>query len=219
MALGQVSTRRGGRIVRCGTLAIAKEAPVLDPAQRLVGGLSGKIGSRGTQLQSDLAAVQRELLGRLQQCATHACAPRRRDDEQVVQRVDRGHLNGAERRVQLAEADHALQAEKAKFEQMAKGIAESARRQALDEFLADLHVEERRYVREHRVLFAHRKSLVLQERIFFRNVPISNWVEHEVPVEEGADLENVAKTLRVFGALDAASSGGLRPDKLLFRAG
>jgi len=119
----------------------------------------------------------------------------------------------------LAEADHALQAEKAKFEQMANGIAESARRQALDEFLADLHVEERRYVREHRVLFAHRKSLVLQERIFFRNVPISNWVEHEVPVEEGADLENVAKTLRVFGALDAASSGGLRPDKLLFRAG
>ena len=107
----------------------------------------------------------------------------------------------AERVRALAEAVAGLENEKSKFEQAAKGIEESARRQALDEFLGDLRVEERHYVREHRILFAHRKSLVLQERIFFRNIPISNWVEHEVPVEEGADLEAVAKTLRVFDAL------------------
>ena len=110
----------------------------------------------------------------------------------------------AERGAQLAQAVAALDNEKAKFEHAAVGIEESARRKALDEFLSDLRVEERRYVREHRVLFAHRKSLVLQERIYFRNVPISNWVEHEVPVEEGADLDAVAKTLSVFGALEEA---------------
>src|SRR3954463_6455302 len=69
----------------------------------------------------------------------------------------------AERVRALAEAVAALENEKAKFEQAARGIEENARRNALDEFLADLRVEERRYVREHRVLFAHRKSLVLQE--------------------------------------------------------
>ena len=98
----------------------------------------------------------------------------------------------------LAEAVAALENEKSKFEQAAKGIEENARRKALDEFLADLHVEERHYAREHRVLFAHRKSLILQERIFFRNIPISSWVDHEIPVEEGADLDSLAKTLSVF---------------------
>src|SRR2546426_8286191 len=40
----------------------------------------------------------------------------------------------------------------------------------------------------------------LQERIFFRNIPLSNWVEHEMVVEEGADIDKLAKTLSVFGA-------------------
>ena len=116
----------------------------------------------------------------------------------------------ADRGAQLADAVAALGNERAKFEEAARGIEESARRKALDEFLADLRVEERHYVREHRVLFAHRKSLVLQERIFFRNVPISNWVEHEIPVEEGADLDAVAKTLRVFNALEEGAPKGAR---------
>jgi hypothetical protein len=111
----------------------------------------------------------------------------------------------ADQRRALADAVSTLETEKAKFEEAAKGIEENARRKALDEFLADLHVEERRYVREHRVFFAHRKSLVLRERIFFRNVPISSWVEHEVPVQEGADLDALAKTLSVFEAIGDAT--------------
>jgi len=125
----------------------------------------------------------------------------------------------AERGRALAEAVAALENEKVKFEQAARGIEENARRKALDEFLADLHVEERHYVREHRVLFAHRKSLVLQERIFFRNIPISNWVEHEVPVEEGADLDGVAKTLSVFNnAIEGGKPASQSARKLWYRA-
>src|SRR5689334_14014827 len=112
----------------------------------------------------------------------------------------------AERARALAEAVASLENVKANFEETAKSIEENARRKALDEFLADLHVEERRYVREHRVLFAHRKSLVLEERIFFRNIPISSWVEHEVPVEEGADLDALAKTMSVFNAIDGGAA-------------
>jgi hypothetical protein len=118
----------------------------------------------------------------------------------------------------LAEALAALENQKEKFEQSVRGIEENAKRQALDEFLADLRVEERHYVREHRLLFARRKSLILQERIFFRNVPISNWVEHEVPVEEGADLEGVAKTLSVFSALEAGEPPLQNPRRLSVRA-
>jgi hypothetical protein len=128
----------------------------------------------------------------------------------------RNERAAAEQRRALAEAVSTLEAEKAKFEQAAKGIEENARRKALDEFLADLRVEERRYVREHRVLFAHRKSLVLQERIFFRNVPISNWVEHEVPVQEGADLDALAKTLRAFEAIGEAAPTARNPRALMF---
>ena len=119
----------------------------------------------------------------------------------------------------LAEAVAALENEKAKFDEAAKAIEENAKRQALDDFLADLHVEERRYLRQHRVLFAHRKSLVLQERIFFRNIPISNWVEHEVAVEEGADLEGIARTLSVFNALEGNGSASSAARRLMFRAG
>jgi hypothetical protein len=121
----------------------------------------------------------------------------------------------AERVKELAEAVAALENEKAKFEEAARGIEENARRKALDEFLADLRVEERRYVREHRVLFMNRKSLVLEERIFFRNIPISNWVEHEIPLEEGADLDAVAKPMTVFGAIESGASAGKDLRKLL----
>jgi hypothetical protein len=118
----------------------------------------------------------------------------------------RAERAAAEQMRTLTEALAASAAEKAGLEQAARAIEENARRKALDEFLADLRIEERRYLREHRVLFAHRKSLVLQERIFFRNVPISNWVEHEVPVEEGADLDALAKTLSVFDGVDSGTS-------------
>jgi len=124
----------------------------------------------------------------------------------------------AERARQLADAIAALESEKARFEHSARAIEETTRRKALDEFLADLHVEERHYVREHRVLFAHRKSLVLEERIFFRNIPISNWVEHEIPVEEGADLDAVAKTLSVFHSIEAGDALQQSSRRLLFRA-
>src|SRR5437868_13215714 len=125
----------------------------------------------------------------------------------------------AERARALAETRAALENEKAKFEQAARGIEENARRKALDEFLADLRVEERRYVRQNRVLFAHRKSLVLQERIFFRNVPISNWVEHEIPVEEGADLDALTKTMSVFSAIEGGADVARTARRLSLRAG
>jgi len=47
-------------------------------------------------------------------------------------------------------------------------------------------------------MFMNRKSLVLQERLFFRNIPLSNWVEHEMVVEEGSDTKSLAKQCSIF---------------------
>lgn len=101
-------------------------------------------------------------------------------------------------RASLAEAQAVLNAQSKTLAETLRATQEAAKRQAFDEFLADLHVEERHYLREQKALFLSKKSLVLQERIYFRNIPLSSWVEHEMPVEEGADVEKLAKTLAVF---------------------
>src|ERR1700709_2644228 len=66
-------------------------------------------------------------------------------------------------REDVAGARATLVAEKAALEGALKTAEESTRRKAMDEFLADIRVEERHYTREHRVLFMSRKMLVRQE--------------------------------------------------------
>ena len=101
-------------------------------------------------------------------------------------------------REELASARATLAAQKEALENSLKTAQESTRRQAMDDFLADIRVEERHYTREHKVLFLTRKCLVRQERIFFRNIPLSSWVENEMPIEEGADVEKLAQAMSVF---------------------
>jgi len=104
----------------------------------------------------------------------------------------------AREREAMAQARGTLEAEKNSLEQALKGARESARREALDEFLADVHVEQRHYVRDNKLLFQNRKALVLQERIFFRNIPLSNWIEHEIVLQEGEDVDKAARSLTSF---------------------
>jgi hypothetical protein len=110
-------------------------------------------------------------------------------------------------RMAVSEARVQLEAHKKAMEETIRATKEQARRKALDEFLADVRSEERHYLRENKTMFMNKKSLVLQERIFFRNIPLSNWVEHEMVVEESADVDKLIKTLSVF-------SSGLLPAPL-----
>jgi uncharacterized membrane protein YgaE (UPF0421/DUF939 family) len=104
----------------------------------------------------------------------------------------------SKQREELAAARATLVAQREAMENSQKTAEESARRKAMDEFLADIRIEERHYTREHKVLFMSRKMLVRQERIFFRNIPLSDWVEHEMALEEGVDPEKMAQTMSVF---------------------
>jgi hypothetical protein len=104
----------------------------------------------------------------------------------------------ARERENMAQARGTLEAEKSSLEQALRGAKDSARREALDEFLADVHVEQRHYVKDNKLLFQNRKALVLQERIFFRNIPLSNWIEHEIVLQEGEDVDKAARSLTSF---------------------
>jgi hypothetical protein len=121
----------------------------------------------------------------------------------------------SKQREELAAARASLEAQKQAMEDSLRNVEDATKRRAMDEFLADIRVEERHYLREHKVLFVTRKCLIRQERIFFRNIPLSNWVEHEMPFEEGADLEKLAQAMSVFTPEGLLETGERRPRKLL----
>ncbi len=119
---------------------------------------------------------------------------------EVALAEEREHLSM--QRETLAESRGELKAEKAALETSLdtalRAAVENARRESLENFLGELRVEQRHYTRENRMLMQNRKSLVLQERMFFRNIPLSDWIEHELLVEEGTDVDRLVQDMTVF---------------------
>jgi len=99
----------------------------------------------------------------------------------------------AKERESLAEARATITSQKDTMEERIKATEEAVKRRSLDEFMQDFRVEERSYVRESRSLSALRKTMVMQERLFFRNIPLSNWIEREMIVEEGCEMDQLPK--------------------------
>jgi hypothetical protein len=95
----------------------------------------------------------------------------------------------AKERESLAEAHAIINSQKVVMEEKVKSTEASSRRVALDEFMQDFRVEERSYGRESKTANSTRKSMIMQERLFFRNIPLSNWIEREMVLEEGRDLD------------------------------
>jgi hypothetical protein len=121
----------------------------------------------------------------------------------------------AKERESIAEANAIIRSQERVLEEKVKATEESATRRAFDQFLADFRVEERHYMREHKSMFLQKKSLVLQERLYFRNIPLSNWVEHEMMVEEGSDVKNLAKNCSIFSTRSLSSDEVRQQAKLL----
>ena len=105
-------------------------------------------------------------------------------------------------RERLAETKGALDAEKsalgASLDTALRAAEAVAKQEALEHFMDELRVEQRHYTRENRTLTKNRKTLVLQERMYFRNIPLSDWVEHEVTVDEGADKKRLVQDMTIF---------------------
>jgi hypothetical protein len=56
---------------------------------------------------------------------------------------------------------------------------------------------------------------VLQERMYFRNIPLSDWIEHEIMVDDDADLERLIQDMTVFERPVVSIANGQRPMKAL----
>lgn len=112
----------------------------------------------------------------------------------------RAEVSIARERENLAAAKALLAAHETGLEDKIKAAEETAHRKAFDQFLMDFRVEERHYMRESKSHFMNRKSMIMQERLYFRNIPLSNWVEHEMPLEEGSDLKLNPAEASVFSA-------------------
>jgi hypothetical protein len=106
----------------------------------------------------------------------------------------------------IAQVRAQLSAQKEVMEERVRRTEEETSRRCFDTFLADFRVEERHYTKESKSLFVTRKAMVLQERLFFRNIPLSNWVEHEMTLEEGGDLSRLAQATSIFMPKDLKSA-------------
>jgi hypothetical protein len=108
----------------------------------------------------------------------------------------------ADQRAQLAQERGSLESDRANLETSlataVRAAEESAKRQSFENFLNDITIEQRHYTRENKLLLHNRKTLVLQERIFFRNIPLSDWIEHEIVVSDDADMNQLVQDMTVF---------------------
>ncbi len=123
----------------------------------------------------------------------------------------------AKERETLAEARATIVSHKITLEERVKATEESSKRKALDDFMQDIRIEERSYVREAKSLGGSRKTMVMQERLFFRNIPLSNWIEHEMLVEDGRDLHQLSQE-SVFASA-ALPPTGAAPSPVSLTAG
>jgi hypothetical protein len=120
----------------------------------------------------------------------------------------------------LAEARAEIRTQKNTMEERVKATEQESRRRALDEFMQDFRVEERHYFRENKSVAARQKSMVLQERLYFRNIPLSSWVEHEMVVEEemAGDLQHIAKGCSIFSTKSLSDDSKAALSRLLEQA-
>ena len=125
----------------------------------------------------------------------------------------------AEERTKLAEERGVIDAQKAavnaSIEPTIRAAEESAKRAAFDNFLGEIHVEQRHYTRENRLLQQNRRCLVLQERMYFRNIPLSDWIEHEITLDDGADVDRLVQGMTVFDKGVVSIADVQRPRKAL----
>lgn len=121
----------------------------------------------------------------------------------------------AHERETLAEVRGEVRTWKTTIDERVRSAEEETRRKALDDFMQDFRVDERHYFRENRTEETNSRSMVLQERLYFRNLPLSNWVEHEMIVEQTAtgDLERLARGVSIFSTNNKSiTDQGLPPN-------
>ncbi|MEP7353590.1 MAG: hypothetical protein ABI824_10205 [Acidobacteriota bacterium] len=113
----------------------------------------------------------------------------------------------AKEREALAVAHATIQSVKITMEERVKATEETTRRTTMEQLMQEFRMEERSYVRESSGPDSSKRTMVMQERMFFRNLPLSDWMEHEIVVEENqnAPLSSLTAS-QAHAAIGAHSS-------------
>ena len=86
----------------------------------------------------------------------------------------------ARRREAEAEGNARLRLEREVAADRMRAAREAARRKAMDQFLSEIHSQERAWLRRRQVGAGLTRSVVVEERLYFRNLPVSNWTQQEL---------------------------------------
>ncbi|HTQ58104.1 MAG TPA: hypothetical protein VMI94_26750 [Bryobacteraceae bacterium] len=109
----------------------------------------------------------------------------------------------ARERSGLAELQSALVVQRETLESAIYDAKAAAKRAAFDDFLNDFRVEQRQFVRKTRGLFVSKHVLVLRERILFRNLPLSNWIEQTTTLDETVSVPTLNSGVTVEAILES----------------
>ncbi len=101
----------------------------------------------------------------------------------------------ARRREAEAERGARLLLEREVAAERMRATEEAARRKAMDQFLSEIHTEERAYLRQREVGANLTRSVVVEERLYFRNLPVSNWTQQELTFYTASGGFDVSKLL------------------------
>jgi hypothetical protein len=64
----------------------------------------------------------------------------------------------------------------------------SSRRPSAEDLLAELRIERRRFLRRTTGAKGNETTLISQERLYLRNLPLTSWMQEEVPLGTGEEL-------------------------------
>lgn len=64
----------------------------------------------------------------------------------------------------------------------------ASRRPSADELLAELRIERRRFMRRLAGARGNEVTLITQERLYLRNIPLTSWMQEELPLGTGEEL-------------------------------
>jgi hypothetical protein len=120
----------------------------------------------------------------------------------------------ARQREALSQSRAQLDCQQKALDDKLRAAQAEARLQAFDQFLADVRVEERHYASEADDGSGSQRILASQERICFRNIPLSPWIEKKTLADDRAERIQLVPGPAHFRGPLAMTSGG-RPRRLL----
>jgi hypothetical protein len=74
-------------------------------------------------------------------------------------------------------------------------------RETYDSFLNDLRVEQHVSVAQHKILFVTQREMVINERLYYRHLPLSGWIEHRRLIDAQLNADELIKAAQYASLL------------------